>query len=464
MDYNERKKLRQELSNYKKKMDKKGIEMLLNRSGNEDIRLKLENGIITPQEAEEFLKSRLNGVTSIKIKGKGRFVEPNEQLISMAKHNLKLGNDNNLIKIFEEIEGGVSSKESSNDSAVQNCDIVKLKPHPYNYKIYEPFSEEDDKLKKDFINSIETYGILEPIVVNENYEIISGHRRFFACLELGISSVPVRVKSFDNEILAIIHFNKQREKSGTIIRNEFNELDNLLFKKLGGRGKKNEGIDIYNTISEIFNISRGSATKLYKIFQEDKELFIKVKLPQNPNGTLSIDKAYFSLKSVKTLSVSKKVTEKNHVTLVRNSISNLSSEELFSILKTTYPFSLMGDYNSNEGYTNITLNQTKFDSFDKKRKELIEDLEFKKSLTTEELLMFEKLDEIQRTKISNDVKKQVVNDLWRPAKINDEKLTISEIESIDPVLVLTNGDDYFNAIRIYTHSLSWNPNVGRNLK
>ena len=92
-------------------MDKKGIDMLLNRSGNEDIKLKLENGTITPQEAEEFLKSRLNGVTSIKLKGKGRFVEPNEQLISMAKHNLSLGKENNLIKIFEEIEGGLDSKE-----------------------------------------------------------------------------------------------------------------------------------------------------------------------------------------------------------------------------------------------------------------------------------------------------------------------------------------------------------------
>ena len=103
MDYNERKKIRKELSNFKKKMDEKGIEMLLNRSGNEDIKLKLENGTITSQEAEEFLKLRLNGITSIKIKGKGRFVEPNEQVISMAKHNLTLGNKNNLLKIFEEI-------------------------------------------------------------------------------------------------------------------------------------------------------------------------------------------------------------------------------------------------------------------------------------------------------------------------------------------------------------------------
>ena len=126
MDYNERKKIRQEFSNFKKKMDKKGVEMLLNRSGNEDIKLKLENGTITSQEAEEFLKSRLNGVTSIKLKGKGRFVEPNEHAISMAKHNLSLGNENNLIKIIEEIEGGISTGDDTKDSGVQIVDIVKL--------------------------------------------------------------------------------------------------------------------------------------------------------------------------------------------------------------------------------------------------------------------------------------------------------------------------------------------------
>jgi hypothetical protein len=74
------------------------------------------------------------------------------------------------------------------------------------------------------------------------------------------------------------------------------------------------------------------------------------------------------------------------------------------------------------------------------------------------------LDEIQRTKISNEIKKQVIEDLWRPSDITNENLTISEIENLNPVLVLTNGDDYFNAIRVFTHSLSWSPNVGRNLK
>jgi hypothetical protein len=368
------------------------------------------------------------------------------------------------LQIISEIDKDFENSLEINDLEVVKCEVSKLKPHPHNYKIYEKFNDEDEKLKNDFIQSVETYGVLEPLVVNSNYEIISGHRRFYSAIEIGLEFVPIRIKDFDNEVVAIIHFNKQREKNGTIIRNEFNELDNYLFKKLGGRGRKKDSIDIYNTISEIFNISRGSATKLYKIYTEDKELFVKVKLPQNPNGTFSIDKAYFSLDSVKKGSVSKRLKEKNYVTMVKNSLPNISTNELFEILKTTYPFSLIGDFNTNEGYTNISLNINKFDTFDKKRSELIEDLEFKKSLSVEELLMFEKLDEIQRTKISENIKKQVINDLWRPKDITNEEQTIKEIENISPILVLTNGDEYFNAIRIYTHSLSWNQNVGRNLK
>mgnify|MGYP006954756415 CR=1 FL=1 len=107
----------------------------------------------------------------------------------------------------------------------------------------------------------------------------------------------------------------------------------VCYQNLGGFWHIDDSIDIYNTISEIFNISRGSATKLYKIYTEDKELFVKVKLPQNPNGTYSIDKAYFSLDSVKKGSVSKRVKEKNYVTMVKNSLPNITTNELFEILK-----------------------------------------------------------------------------------------------------------------------------------
>ena len=67
MEYNERKQKRKEISDFKKKMNQKGLEILLERNTNSDIRLKLENGTITPKEAEEVLKARLNKVDTIKI-------------------------------------------------------------------------------------------------------------------------------------------------------------------------------------------------------------------------------------------------------------------------------------------------------------------------------------------------------------------------------------------------------------
>jgi ParB/RepB/Spo0J family partition protein len=41
--------------------------------------------------------------------------------------------------------------------------------------------------------SLEEYGFKQPIVVDENNEIIVGHTRFSAALELGLTSVPVLV-------------------------------------------------------------------------------------------------------------------------------------------------------------------------------------------------------------------------------------------------------------------------------
>ena len=47
MEYNERKQKRKEISDFQKKMNQKGLEILLERNTNSDIRLKLENGTIT---------------------------------------------------------------------------------------------------------------------------------------------------------------------------------------------------------------------------------------------------------------------------------------------------------------------------------------------------------------------------------------------------------------------------------
>ena len=200
MEYNERKQNRKEITEFKKKMNQKGLKILLERNTNSDIRLKLENGTITPKEAEEVLKARLNKVDTIKIKGKGKFVNENEQLEFMKKHDLVKNSVPQTLQIISDIDKDFEKSLEINDLEVVKCEISKLKPHPHNYKIYEKFNDEDEKLKNDFIQSVETYGILEPLVVNSNYEIISGHRRYFSALQIGLEFIPIRIKDFDNEI------------------------------------------------------------------------------------------------------------------------------------------------------------------------------------------------------------------------------------------------------------------------
>tara|TARA_R110001583_G_scaffold62101_2_gene183023 strand:- start:8096 stop:10303 length:2208 start_codon:yes stop_codon:yes gene_type:complete len=463
MEFSDHKKERKEISKLKKGLEKKITQKLFQQPQNSDILEKLNNGDITEKQAEELVKARINNVTSIKLKGnKGRWVEKDEH----KELEVKLNINNNTIKdIVTDLENNLLVKEPIDDNIIQ-IKISEIKPHPYNYEIYEPFESEDTKLRNDFLVSIEKFGVLVPIIVNPDYEIISGHRRYFASLKLELETVPIQIIQFDNDILAIIHLNKQREKNGTIIKNEFNELDKNLFKKLGGRGNHMKGgksLDIYNHISKTFNISRGSATKLYRIFKEDEKLFTKIKLPQNPHGTISIDKAYLSLKSVKQNSKLKVLKEKNYISTIKSSLPNINSTELLNLLEDTYPFSLMVKVNR-DSFTNISFDETIFKELDLKRKELIDDLEFKKSLTIRELLMFEKFNEIERTDINDKIKEEVYNLLWKPTDIDNEELTIKEIENIKPKLVKSKGDGYFNTLRIYTHSLSWNPNVGRNLK
>ena len=65
-------------------------------------------------------------------------------------------------------------------------DILKLKPHPENHRIY---ASQD---LSDLEQSLESHGQFEPITVTKNYKIISGHRRVAAMKNLGWTDVDVR--------------------------------------------------------------------------------------------------------------------------------------------------------------------------------------------------------------------------------------------------------------------------------
>ena len=112
----------------------------------------------------------------------------------------------------------------SGDVSEANPD--NLRPHPKNTEIYGDTDDADD-LDETFKESVAEKGVLEPLVITQGKEIISGHRRWLAAKEAGLRSVPVRYSEFDNELAereALIEFNRQREKTPGQIVNEFEEM------------------------------------------------------------------------------------------------------------------------------------------------------------------------------------------------------------------------------------------------
>ena len=95
---------------------------------------------------------------------------------------------------------------------MQKLDVTKLKEfenHPYKVK-------HDDEMEM-LIESIKEHGILSPIIVrpleNDEYEIISGHRRLFASKRAGLTEVPALVVEMDrdNAAIALVDSNLHRD-------------------------------------------------------------------------------------------------------------------------------------------------------------------------------------------------------------------------------------------------------------
>ena len=76
-------------------------------------------------------------------------------------------------------------------------DVDKLKPHPKNSYFFDDIEGEPWTA---FLESIETSGVIEPIIVDaSDLTIISGHQRVRACKKLGIKQVAVEERGYDSE-------------------------------------------------------------------------------------------------------------------------------------------------------------------------------------------------------------------------------------------------------------------------
>jgi hypothetical protein len=94
--------------------------------------------------------------------------------------------------------------------------IHKIYRSPENDLIYKPVSPNDPEIQ-ELAESIRKHGLKEPLVVTKDGYIISGHRRYEACLLIGQSSILCRVEHISRSDpkfqLMLREFNRQRVKS-----------------------------------------------------------------------------------------------------------------------------------------------------------------------------------------------------------------------------------------------------------
>lgn len=112
-----------------------------------------------------------------------------------------------------------------------------------------PFRVSNDTKMAELADSIREQGVLVPVLVRPReaggYELVSGHRRTFACRILGMKTVPAIIKelSDDDAVISMVDANIQREK---LLPSEKAKAYAMKFEAL-----KHQGRNGGNTLEEM---------------------------------------------------------------------------------------------------------------------------------------------------------------------------------------------------------------------
>ena len=138
--------------------------------------------------------------------------------------------------------------------------VEKIKPNPWN-----PRESFEDATMNELIESIRKFGVLQPICVRphptekENYEIVYGHRRWFACKTLELRTVPVKEPIqplSDKEVIDIMgDENIKRQAYSPVELARYFETRNRVFGETQESIAKRFGVDS-TSVSRVRQLTR----------------------------------------------------------------------------------------------------------------------------------------------------------------------------------------------------------------
>ncbi|OWZ83480.1 nucleoid occlusion protein [Natranaerobius trueperi] len=141
---------------------------------------------------------------------------------------------------------GLISNEDKDDQRVENIQEIPLEKIEANP--YQPRKEFDEDKLQELIQSIKTYGLLQPIVVrkvpdSDKYQIVAGERRYRALTQLQRETVSAIVRNLNDTSMAALAMieNIQRENLNFVeeaegyqkLIDEFGLTQEVLAQRLG---------------------------------------------------------------------------------------------------------------------------------------------------------------------------------------------------------------------------------------
>ena len=162
---------------------------------------------------------------------------------------------------YDELFMSTEERLDAKKPKVDELPLDKLKPfknHPF--KVME--DEEMERLKE----SIRVSGVLLPALARpteDGYELISGHRRLAACRTLGMSTMPVIIRTLTDEeaIITMVDSNLQREH---ILPSEKAFAYKMKMEALRHQGKTSRQVGEKWSVSQISETGTDSERQIHR--------------------------------------------------------------------------------------------------------------------------------------------------------------------------------------------------------
>jgi len=143
--------------------------------------------------------------------------------------------------------------------------IPVSKLHPFEG---HPYKVLDNEEMNTLIESIQTQGILSPLIVRptenttDEYEVVSGHRRLHAAMKAGLETVPAFIYALDRDAaaIAVVDSNLHREH---ILPSEKAFAYKMKFDAMSHQGKTSDQLGPKLTVEHISENDSASQVKRY---------------------------------------------------------------------------------------------------------------------------------------------------------------------------------------------------------